>query len=223
MNSSLFKFTPWDSIIFGMDTYEVLNLSSSVLETINQQPGHYTARIDPIASKKILHEHLFYYCDTLIEPYCDRHHLICFEDKNITIYPSNALDKLLETCENSFVHGRFHRDFNIPKERAEKRYAEWIKQLHESKSVYELRYNQDTAGFIGFDNSKLVLHALNTKYRGKGLAKYFWSSVCNALFDQSNNELTSSVSAANLSAINLYASLGFRFRNPMDIYHRLVL
>ncbi len=30
------------------------------------------------------------------------------------------------------------------------------------------------------------------------------------------------MSASNLAIVNLYASLGFRFRNPVDIYHRMV-
>jgi hypothetical protein len=32
----------------------------------------------------------------------------------------------------------------------------------------------------------------------------------------------SSISFVNIAVINLYSSLGFRFRKPVDIYHRVV-
>jgi hypothetical protein len=46
--------------------------------------------------------------------------------------------------------------------------------------------------------------------------------VCADLARQGARELTSSISATNLAAANLYRALGFRFRNPIDIYHRVV-
>jgi ribosomal protein S18 acetylase RimI-like enzyme len=58
-------------------------------------------------------------------------------------------------------------------------------------------------------------------FRGKGLAKYLWSTGCRELFKRGHKELSSSISAANLAVLNLYSSLGFRFRNAVDVYHRL--
>ena len=37
-----------------------------------------------------------------------------------------------------------------------------------------------------------------------------------------HEEVKSSISAANIAVLNLYASLGFSFSKPQDIYHRLV-
>ena len=59
-------------------------------------------------------------------------------------------------------------------------------------------------------------------HRGRGLAKYFWSAVCRHLFEQGQAEIRSSISFTNIAVINLYSSLGFRFRKPVDIYHRVV-
>jgi len=67
-----------------------------------------------------------------------------------------------------------------------------------------------------------VLHALGAKHRGRGLARHLWSAVCAELARQGALELTSSISATNLAALNLYVSLGFRFRNPVDVYHRVI-
>jgi len=65
-----------------------------------------------------------------------------------------------------------------------------------------------------------VLHAMTPAFRGRGLAKFLWTTVCDALFLQGHAELCSSVSAANIAVIRLYQSLGFRLRHPVDVYHR---
>ena len=55
-----------------------------------------------------------------------------------------------------------------------------------------------------------------------GIAKYLWGAVCADLVRHGARELTSSISATNLAALNLYVALGFRFRNPVDVYHRVI-
>jgi ribosomal protein S18 acetylase RimI-like enzyme len=66
----------------------------------------------------------------------------------------------------------------------------------------------------------MVLHAVAREFRGRGLAKYLWSAACHHFFDVFGFEvLESSISAANLPVLNLYTSLGFRFRNCCDVYH----
>jgi ribosomal protein S18 acetylase RimI-like enzyme len=82
-------------------------------------------------------------------------------------------------------------------------------------------FNNELAGFVACIENRLVLHALNQSYRGKGLAKFFWSSFCQHLFSQGYSELTSSISTTNMPVLNLYCSLGFNFRNPVDVYHFL--
>jgi len=63
---------------------------------------------------------------------------------------------------------------------------------------------------------------MGESHRGRGLAKYFWSAVCRHLFAQGQREIRSSISFVNIAVINLYSTLGFRFRKPVDIYHRVV-
>ena len=60
------------------------------------------------------------------------------------------------------------------------------------------------------------------EHRGRGLARHLWSAVCTDLARRGERELTSSISATNLPALNLYVSLGFRFRNALDVYHRVI-
>lgn len=215
------KSSPWDTAVFGIDTYEIKDLSPESLEVAVRVPGHYTVRAEPLRAKQLLHEYGFYYCDTLIEPYCKADRFLAYDSADVGITQDASLDKLLEICHGAFAHGRFHRDFNLPKEQADRRYDNWLAQLHGAGKVYGLLYRGEVVGFIAVESNRLVLHAVAESIRGRGLAKFLWTPVCRALFDYGYAELVSSVSASNLAVVNLYSTLGFRFRNPIDLYHRL--
>lgn len=226
--SEYVKITPWDTQIFGINTYEILDTSELVFDQILHQitthniSGHYTVKIVPLASKKLLYKYGFYYCDTLLEPYCEHENLVEYQKEKITISKSIKIEQLLEICHGAFTHGRFHRDFNLEQNLADLRYDSWLKQLYEAKTVFGLMYAQDLAGFWGFSKNKIILHALAEKYRGRGLAKYFWSIACLELFNLGYSEITSSISASNIAVLSLYSSLGFKFRNAIDVYHLLI-
>ena len=75
----------------------------------------------------------------------------------------------------------------------------------------------------GAQARKFLLHAVAEECRGRGIAKFLWSRACEELFACGHEQLQSSVSAANLAVVNLYSSLGFRFREVSDVYHRFTL
>ncbi|WP_340122054.1 GNAT family N-acetyltransferase [Methylobacter svalbardensis] len=218
----LIKPTPWDTAAFSIPTWELLEYSAAALQQASQTVGHHTLKIDPLADKRLLHECGFYYCDTLIEPYCNVAQLRTSQHPDAIILKEVDTEQALAICHGAFAHGRFHRDFNLPRAAADLRYDNWLVQLLEAQHVYGLYWQGVLAGFIGYSGNNLVLHALAKKYRGKGLSKYWWSSVCNELLANGNETVKSSISATNLAALNLYVSLGFSFNNPQDIYHRLV-
>ncbi|MDB9310893.1 GNAT family N-acetyltransferase [Aphanizomenon sp. CS-733/32] len=220
--------TPWDSRTFGFNTFEIVYTSDvnlkKTLERIFQENrlGHYTVKLNPLNNKKILHEFGFYYCDTLIEPYCNYANLATYQKEGIHISDLVDIEHLSNSVYGAFSHGRFHRDFKLKKHLADIRYDLWLRELHQSKQVFTLMISEKVAGFWGYSNNKILLHALTEEYRGKGLAKYFWSIACQKLFEKGYSELTSSISASNIPVLNLYSSLGFKFRNPADIYHLLL-
>jgi ribosomal protein S18 acetylase RimI-like enzyme len=212
---------PWDSTALGCDAYE---LSAATPEVLKQAraPGHYTIRVDPLADKRAIHEHGFYYCDTLIEPYCAAGNFKPQPHPAAGASRATALETLMAICRGGFQHDRFHRDFNVERARADQRYVNWLRTLHAAGKVYGLTWQDEVAGFIACEGGKLVLHALDAKHRTRGFARHLWSAVCADLVRQGVSELSSSISATNLAALNLYVALGFRFRNPVDLYHRVI-
>lgn len=219
---SLIKPTPWDSAAFGLPTGELAEYSEAALQAAAARPGHYSIKVDPLADKHLLHRYGFYYCDTLLEPWCNPPSLRLFRHASATLAPVDDWSALLEICHGAFAHGRYHRDFQLPHEFADLRYDNWLKQLYQAGQVTGLYWNGELAGFIAVQNHALLLHALAASQRGQGRAKFWWSTFCQQQFAAGAHEVSSSISASNLAILNLYASLGFRFRNPLDVYHRRV-
>jgi ribosomal protein S18 acetylase RimI-like enzyme len=207
--------------VFGLPCYEIGEYSEAALAAACATPGHHSIKVDPLADKSPLQHYGFYYTDTLLVPVCTAAQLIEHANPQVGIDPDVTLQGVLPMCRKSFLHGRFHRDFNLSSEAADKRYMKWLEQLHAQGKVIGLLFENELAGFIAHQDGALVLHALGEGFRGRGLAKFLWSATCRHLFAAGETELSSSVSAANLAVVNLYASLGFRFRYAVDTYHRL--
>ncbi|OIO68106.1 MAG: GNAT family N-acetyltransferase [Zetaproteobacteria bacterium CG12_big_fil_rev_8_21_14_0_65_55_1124] len=218
--------SPWDAAVFGIPCYEITDPSEMLLAHAASTPGHYTVKIDPLADKGLLHQYGFYYTDTLLEPVCTTGQLISHVHPEACISTDVALADVQRICRHAFVHGRFQRDFNLPRDQADQRYVQWLAQMHAGGGVIGLLFERELAGFIAHrmgddQHDALLLHAVAEPFRGRGLAKFLWSETCRYLFAQGAVELSSSVSAANLPVLNLYASLGFRFKDAVDVYHRL--
>lgn len=210
----------WDSAAFGRDCYEITVPDEQALRDAAAHPGHYSIKVEPLASKALLHRHGFYYCDTLLEPHCLADRFTGHRDPRAAIARDTALKDLLAICHGAFEHGRFHRDFNLPKAQADLRYDNWLRQVHATGGARGLRFDGELAGFMAIDGSRLVLHAMAEPFRGRGIAKFLWTAVCDELFAQGHAEISSSISASNVAAANLYLTLGFRLRHPVDVYHR---
>jgi RimJ/RimL family protein N-acetyltransferase len=219
----LIEPTPWDARSLGMETFEVKRVTPEAMALAARNPGHYTAKVDPLSDKRLLQESGFYYCDTLIEPHCRRAELVEHRRDGIEVSREYALDRLLALCHGAFSHDRFHRDFNVPSAAADARYDNWLAQMHAQGQVYGISMDGELVAFIAIIGPRMVLHAVAAPRRGTGIAKYAWSAACRHFFDALGlDHLESSISASNLAVVNLYASLGFTFRNPKDVYHRRV-
>jgi L-amino acid N-acyltransferase YncA len=219
---SLIDPTPWDRPALGIDTFEVKAATPEAMAEMQQAPGHYSIKVDPLASKRLLHEHGFYYCDTLVEPHCVEKNFVPHRSPEAAVTRDVALDRVLQICHGAFAHGRFHRDFNVEKARADVRYDRWLAELHGNGRVYGLLYRGALAGFVAVVDGRLVLHAVAESHRGRGLARYLWTALCETLFAAGAQQVSSSISVANEAAVNLYSALGFRFRNPKDVYHCVI-
>ena len=213
--------SPWDTLAFGLPCYELERASPVLLGWAARHHGHYTVRVHPLDDKRALHQYGFYYADTLIEPACTPERLRTQRDAGAAVEPGVDPDDVAEMCVGSFRYGRFHRDPALSREQADRRYVNWLKQLATEGELLGLLHQGELAGFIAIKDDAFVLHAMAKEFRGRGLARSLWSAACCYCFEKGATRLRSSISAANLAALNLYASLGFHFSKAADIYHRM--
>ncbi len=215
----------WDRRALGIDCFELADATPGTLAAALARSGHHSVRIDPLdsAAKAALQRHGFYYCDTLIEPWCTPSRLRPVADPDAALDAQPDLDAVLAICHGAFQHDRFHRDFAVTPAQADARYDHWLRELHAAGAVRGLVHAGVLVGFVACQDTRLVLHAMSETARGHGRAHALWSLLCAERFAAGAQEVSSSISAANLAALNLYAALGFRFRNPVDLYHRVVI
>ena len=101
---------PWDSAALGCEAYELPSAAPEML-ALARGPGHYSVRVNPLADKRTLHQRGFYYCDTLIEPFCTAGAFKPQPHPAAGLSRAPGLEPLLALCRGAFRHGRFHRDF----------------------------------------------------------------------------------------------------------------
>jgi ribosomal protein S18 acetylase RimI-like enzyme len=226
---------PYDAAAFGMPAWELAACTPEALRLADATPGLQTIKVDPLADKALLEQHGFHYCDTLLGTRATPAQLRAPAPRaglpnlpNLPNLPHLHIalapdpQRTLAICHGAFEHGRFHRDYALPRAGADLRYDNWLRQLLAAGTVYGLYRDDVLSGFIGYHGATLVLHAVAPECRGQGLAKHWWHQAAEALFRAGQPEVRSSISAANLAVLNLYASLGFSFQHPQDIYHRIV-
>jgi ribosomal protein S18 acetylase RimI-like enzyme len=223
----MIKAAPYDAAAFGMAAWEVTEYSAAALAAADGHPGLQTIKVDPLADKALLQRHGFHYCDTLLGTRATRARL-----RDVPPRAGLAIARIdehhpdaqgaLAICHGAFAHGRFHRDFLLERAGADRRYDNWLRQLLAANSAWGLYADGALSGFIAFHGAFLVLHAVAPQCRGQGLAKHWWHRAASELFDAGHHEVTSSISAANVAVLNLYASLGFSFDAPQDVYHRII-
>lgn len=220
MNEYL-KETPWDRRNFNIDTYELTASTEDALKETTNTEGHFTLKVNPLDNPESLLKYGFYYMDTLIEPVCNKDDLRLFVREGTSISTDYNPNELIQIADEAFMHGRFHRDFNIPSSQADKRYMNWLQDLMDANNVFSLLYEGRTAGFYGFDQEKVLLMGMKKEFRSKGLAKTFASQGCFEQLKQGHTQLKTSISAANVASLNLFYALGFKLKNTIDVYHKI--
>ncbi|UOQ44022.1 GNAT family N-acetyltransferase [Halobacillus salinarum] len=215
------KPTPWDKRTFHLPTFELTSDKEEALQQTIHKEGHFTLKTDPLTPKEPLRKYGFYYVDTLLEPRCRKEDFLITKRDGTAIAREGSPERAMQIAEQVFVHGRFHRDEQVPSELANLRYKRWLGDLIEQNQIYYLYAYDQSAGFVGYSENKILLLGLDPAFQGKGLAKPFLSLACAKLLESGVEELITSVSAINLASLNLFQTAGFHLVNSIDVYHKL--
>lgn len=130
-------------------------------------------------------------------------------------------ERIREIARHSFTADRFHMDPFCGGEKAGQRFAYWVDDLisREGVDFDLLRVRSVIAGFMARRADELILAGFAPEFIGARLGSYLWFSACERVRQAGFDEVHTTISTNNMPVMNLYAKLGFRFRNPMYSFH----
>jgi len=131
------------------------------------------------------------------------------------------LQRIKDIALDSFVDDRFHRDWQCDKETASRRFSYWVDDLAADSEVTFLMitHRDKGEGFMARTFDNLILGGLSRKSVGKGVGKFFWLSVLEDMLNAGSPNVHTLISVNNIPVLNLYAGLGFKFKEPAVTLH----
>jgi len=134
------------------------------------------------------------------------------------------LPRLQQIASSSFRFGRYHADPRFPLELANERFRRWIvNAVGSGDTVFVQERAATLRGFLhvraGGSSADLRLGAVDPAGADPFSGPDLYAASLHALQQRGVTRATARVPAANVSALNLYASLGFRFDAPDAVYH----
>jgi hypothetical protein len=129
--------------------------------------------------------------------------------------------RLKEIAEHSFSDDRFHIDLNCPDSIANRRFSNWVDDLYKDEGVdfYYLEYSGKAIAFMCHKNQNLILAGFEKQYVNSGLGDFFWLSVLETMLQRGICQVKTLIAVNNISVLNLYSRLGFKFKHPSVTFH----
>lgn len=129
-------------------------------------------------------------------------------------------DEVLDIAKRCFpTDRRFHVSPALNEEIAGEIITGWVKDL---SSYYLYEHKEQPVGFLALvgegDRRFVRLAAVLEKYRASGAAMSLYAAAARDCKAGGIKLLDGRISTANTSVMNLYAYLGAKFSDPMDVY-----
>jgi hypothetical protein len=133
-------------------------------------------------------------------------------------FPSDALRAI---AQESFSDDRFHHDYQCPQEIADRRFAYWVDDLIADEHVTfgSLTLEGMMVAFTAHKTNCAILGGFIRKYNRAGLGEFAVLSMYQAIKEQNYHVAETMISVNNLPILNLYARIGFKFKDPQYSFH----
>lgn len=128
---------------------------------------------------------------------------------------------ILRIAVNSFTYDRrFHIAPQCNEEVSEKVLNVWVNALDK---VLVCLYKEQPIGFLALketasDTLFVHLAAVDEKYRLMGAAMALYAQACLLAKERGYKKLEGRISSQNTAVMNIYATLGAMFSDPLDVY-----
>ncbi|WP_431065196.1 GNAT family N-acetyltransferase [Methylotuvimicrobium sp.] len=135
------------------------------------------------------------------------------------------LDRVQDIASKIFLNSRFQYIPNIESSLIGKRFSNWVEQLQNEGAEYSyvLEYKDNIVGFFYSKPTRrenelyAALGGIADDCRGP-FGIYLYPAVMSAYYESGIRNVISAIAADNLGALNLWARLGTKFPEAIDIF-----
>lgn len=235
------RYTPWDSLVFGVPTYEIQSIdysdNNSALKALKENSfcnakiiyGKFLA--SDFKAKELLIKSGYLPCEVsfrvTLGKLQDYTLPKLYAKKKTDLYPLDKahFSKISALAQDMFKYSRFHEDPFIPQEKADKRMEKWVLDLknQEVNCVVSKTNKEEIISFMIFNvdynlNVELILGGSKKGFELH--SPYFWGTVIDYLKNQGFKKISTTISAANSGVLSLYQNLGFKISETKVDYHK---
>jgi hypothetical protein len=232
---------PWDEAIFGFpvadfrigaappDVRDLPAFREALLRFCRQTrcdliSARVTATAPPLVS--LLLKAGFIYVDFCLLTTLSKLTPESLPKSRFAVRPAQSRDHeaIYQISASAFQFGRYHSDPYFPRELANRRYVQWMRNALESSDPEDLTFVLASPERV-FGFMHVVIRCRDAGLRlgavvpGSSLGHFLYSETLRAVSGLGAMSASTSVSAANVGVLNIYSALGFRFSRPEVILH----
>jgi RimJ/RimL family protein N-acetyltransferase len=236
------SIVPWDSEIFGFPVAQieriVINRDGDHADAMRRLHSWFARKDVRLASCRLasdnLHEsmlleaHGFRFVEMVYRPTLSPIPLIECGSDDLVIAEAAMQDlpAIEAIAAGAFATSRFLIDWRLDPNVSNRRYRTWVRNSFEGGQQRVLKATV-LGAIVGFfviehraDRSTYWhLTAIAPGWQGKGLGKRLWSAMVARHCAEGVERIETTISAHNVTVMNIYARLGFRFRAPQMTFH----
>jgi GNAT superfamily N-acetyltransferase len=236
------SLVPWDTEIFHypvaqIERIQVLDPDQAKLDYVAFESwrdtnlcGLISCRLghDRLHESMLLEEKGFRFIETVLHPRLESIDQLDIADQGLDIAPADEGDipALRKIAESAFEDDRFHVDPRLDPRRGDVRYGRWVVNAlgHPRQQLLKILDDEKLIAFFiieAKENGTVYWHltVVAPEYQGRGYGRRTWLAMLRHHNENGHNAVSTTISARNISVLNLYSSLSFRFLAPDMTFH----
>jgi ribosomal protein S18 acetylase RimI-like enzyme len=239
-----YGYVPWDSEIFGFAFYQ-LDIAANFKGLLKSLHDLLVFLADGRKEKCLIFTKLplqkihliqkltaegFYPVETVVVPYRELKTFRSnrrFKSLRLRSVTVDDIPNLLNIARSAFLFDRYHLDHHLSNDRASYRYEYWLDngiKAGDPVFVYEDTKDGRLLGFCHLKEVEqgiidLSLAAIDPELKKSGLGFMMYSECLLECQHMGYTRIGTRISLNNVSVLNIYAQLGFLFRQPSVVLH----
>jgi ribosomal protein S18 acetylase RimI-like enzyme len=134
-------------------------------------------------------------------------------------------ERILEIARGTFNHSRFFNDPKLPHQKAKNIYVHWTESAFSKDNKYFAIAEKEgnIIGYILFsiheDTSVIELIAVDERYQGQRVGRTLVNRMESYVIDVGTRKIKVGTQVNNISAIQFYFAMRFKYMSTTSIYH----